>query len=149
MDKNGRPTDDPQAVLDGGWTLPIGGYKGFGLTCVLEILAGVLTGAGGRQRDRQSVHRPGGETPQGLGHFTMAIDPRAFMPLEAFLARVDAYIAMMKSADLAPGVAEITMPGEPEFRREEDRRRNGIPLSLNLIDKLNRYAAELGVAQAL
>lgn len=148
VDKNGQPTDDPQAVLDGGWTLPIGGYKGFGLTCVLEILAGVLTG-GPLGNAIGNLFTAGPEVPQRCGHFAMAIDPAAFMPLETFLERMDDYIRMMKSSDLQPGVDEITIPGEPEFRREADRRVNGIPLSVNLIERLNAYAEKIGVPARL
>jgi LDH2 family malate/lactate/ureidoglycolate dehydrogenase len=147
-DKHGQLTDDPKAVINGGWVLPIGGYKGFGLTCVLEILSGVLTG-GALGNEIGNLFTSPAATPQDLGHFAMAIDPAVFMPLDAFRARMDIYIAMMKAADLAPGVEEITMPGEPEFRREEDRRRNGVPLDVNLIARLNKYAAELGIGQSL
>src|SRR5436190_10344260 len=45
VDKEGRATDDPKRVLDGGWILPIGAHKGFGITMFIEILSGVLTGA--------------------------------------------------------------------------------------------------------
>jgi LDH2 family malate/lactate/ureidoglycolate dehydrogenase len=143
-DKHGNPTEDPNDVINGGWVLPIGGYKGFGLTCVLEILSGVLTG-GATGVNIGNLFTASAETPQDLGHFAMAIDPTVFMPIEAFRARMDAYIAMMKAADLAAGITEIMMPGEPEFRREEDRRRNGVPLDAKLVARLNKYGAELGI----
>jgi LDH2 family malate/lactate/ureidoglycolate dehydrogenase len=42
VDRSGRATDDPQAVLDGGWTLPVGAYKGSGLILIMEVLSGPL-----------------------------------------------------------------------------------------------------------
>ena len=148
VDKNGTPTDDPQQVLDGGWPLPIGGYKGFGLTCVLEILAGVLTGGALNDAIGNLFTAPA-EVPQGLGHFVMAIDVSAFMPADQFKERLDTYITMFKASELQPGIDEVTFPGEPEFRREVERRANGIPLSTNLIARLNAYARDVGAAESI
>ena len=143
VDRDARPTEDPKQVLDGGWILPIGGYKGFGITLFLEILSGVLTGGliGSEIRD---LYGAGRETAQGLGHFAIAIDPTAFMPLDDFKRRMDAMIRMIRASKLAPGVTRMTLPGEPEFDKEADRLAHGIPLSTAVLDQLNRLGRELG-----
>ncbi|MBV9260090.1 MAG: Ldh family oxidoreductase [Pseudolabrys sp.] len=143
VDRNAQATDDPAKVLDGGWILPIGGHKGFGITMFIEIVSGVLTGAliGSAIRDLYNAPR---ELPQGLGHFCIAIDPSAFMPVEQFKNRMDDMIRMIKSSDLAPGTERMVIPGQLEFEKERNRRANGIPLSVKLVTQLRVLGAELG-----
>jgi LDH2 family malate/lactate/ureidoglycolate dehydrogenase/quinol monooxygenase YgiN len=148
VDRDARPTDDPARVLDGGWILPIGGHKGFGITMFLEILSGVLTGArvGSDIRDLYNASR---SEPQGLGHFCIAIDPAAFMPLALFKSRMDAMIRMVKSSKLAPGVERMVIPGEPELEVKGRRLSEGIPLALGVLDQLNALARELGSSHSV
>ena len=143
VDKEGRPTEDPKRVLEGGWILPIGAHKGFGITMFIEILSGVLTGAsvGSQIRDLYNAPR---DVPQGLGHFCIAIDPAAFMPLDSFKSRMDEMIGMVKASKLAPGVARMVIPGEPETESKARRLRDGIPLSESLLTELNALARSLG-----
>jgi LDH2 family malate/lactate/ureidoglycolate dehydrogenase len=148
VDRNAMPTEDPARVLDGGWILPIGGHKGFGITLFLEILAGVLTGGpvGAAIRDLYSTTS---DVSQGLGHFVIAIDPSAFMPIDAFKQRMDDTIRAIKASTLAPGLERMTIPGEPEFELEEIRRQHGVPLVESVLDSLNTLAAELSVARRI
>ena len=139
---------DPARVLDGGWILPIGGHKGFGITIFLEILSGVLTGARIGSEIRDLYNAPRSE-PQGLGHFCIAIDPAAFMPLEQFKARMDEMIRMVKSSKLAPGVTRMIIPGEPEIEAKRRRIAEGIPLATTVLDQLNALARELGSSRAI
>ena len=148
VDRDARPTNDPARVLDGGWILPIGGHKGFGITMFLEILSGVLTGArvGSEIRDLYNAPR---EQSQGLGHFCIAIDPAAFMPLAAFKVRMDAMIRMVKASQLAPGVERMVIPGEPEVETKLRRLAEGIPLANSVLDQLNTLARKLGSAHTV
>lgn len=144
VDKEGRDTTDPRAVLDGGWLLPIGGYKGSGLILVLELLSGALTG-GAMGQAVNNLYGDDLAAPQGLGHFVLAIDPEAFLPGGQFGQRVDWWIREIKTSEPAPGFDEIIIPGEPEFRREEERRRHGIPLSVQVLDEILTVATGLGI----
>ncbi len=144
VDSAGQPTEDPQKVLDGGWILPIGGYKGWGLILFLDILSGVLTG-GPMGPEVTDLFTGAAATPQGLGHFVMALNIEAFMPVDAFKRRMDARIRAIKNSERLPGVEEILMPGERELRLEHERRRSGVPLSVNVLDQVAAVAAELGV----
>lgn len=141
VDSQGRPTDDPQKVLDGGWTPPIGGYKGSGLILVAEVLSGVLTG--GRFSNEIGDLYADVSSPQGLGHFVMAIDIEAFMPKNEFKRRVDFLIRLIKNSTLAPGFEEILIPGEREFKMEGERRDKGIPLSAEVLNQLESLAKEV------
>jgi LDH2 family malate/lactate/ureidoglycolate dehydrogenase len=143
VDRNAKPTDEPSRVLDGGWILPIGGHKGFGITMFIEILSGVLTGAliGSAIRD---LYNDPHEQPQGLGHFCIAIDPEAFMPIAQFKRRMDEMIRMIKASALAPGNERMIIPGQLEFEKEKARRLQGIPLAVKLISQLRKLGSDLG-----
>ena len=143
VDRDAQPTDEPAKVLDGGWILPIGGHKGFGITMFIEILSGVLTGAliGSAIRDLYNAPR---EQSQGLGHFCIAIDPNAFMPVAIFKSRMDEMIQMIKASELAPGTERMVIPGQIEFERERERRANGIPLANKLVEQLRQLGREVG-----
>lgn len=143
VDAEGRPTTDAEHIRKGGWILPIGGYKGWGLIVVMEILAGVLTGAalGGDAGELYAdVTRN-----QRNGQFFIAIDVGAFMDPADFRQRMDDYIRATKASEKLDGVEEILMPGEPEFRREQRQREAGILLGRKVMDEVLALAGELGV----
>jgi len=120
VDKEGRPTTDPEALYTGGALLPFGGvvgYKGYGLSLVVEVLCGVLTGAG-------FATSKGFKGGNGVIMGVIRVD--SFTPLDAFLMRVEDLVKSVKSSPLAPGVQEILVPGEPESREERRRLERGI-----------------------
>lgn len=147
VDSGGNPTTDPRKIIEGGWILPIGGYKGFGITMVLEILAGVLTGGALGQDICELYGTP--ESPQALGHFALVIDPDAFMPRAVFEERMAIYVEMIKVSERAPGITEIIVAGEPEARRHAEALRSGVPIERSVLDKLEALAVELGVLAGL
>ena len=135
---NGEPTEDPeQGML--GTLFPLGGAKGFGLAVVVDALTGVLSGSGF------------GLTPfadpraQDVGYLLLALDVSRFMPVTRFKARMDAFIQEIRSSPLAPGAEAIYLPGELEYRREEQRRRDGVPIEAERHGALNALAEELGM----
>jgi len=142
VDSLGNPTEDPAKVLKGGWTLPIGGYKGWGLILFFEILSGVLTG--GRIATDITDLYGDPAISQGLGHFVLALDVEAFIPIGEFKKRIDEYIRLIKSSEIAPGFDEIMLPGEREFRLESIRRNNGIPITTEVFSQLKSLAIEVG-----
>lgn len=108
-----------------GLLTPVGGVKGYGLALVVEILAGVLTGAG----FGSDLPSPGNvDRPELIGFFMVAIDVAAFMPLDTFIARVDALADQIKSAAPAPEASGIFLPGELEHRSKQQRLNHGLPL---------------------
>jgi uncharacterized oxidoreductase len=132
LDKEGKPTTDPNAFFDGGAFLPIGTYKGYGLAVVLEAINGAL--GSGCSHDRVS-----------RGHLYAAIDPSGFVPIEEFKARVDSFIRHLKAAPTIPGVEEVFVPGEIENRTMEKRLREGIPIDDAYWQPLLHKARELGL----
>ncbi len=75
VDADGEPTTDPTAAL-GGSLVSAGGYKGFGIGLMVELLASALTG-GNRSVDVPPLKTPEGP-PHDLGQFYIVIDPGAF-----------------------------------------------------------------------
>ena len=117
----GEPTTDPQDFLAGGLLLPFGGHKGFGLALLVEVLAGVLTGA--------SFGAAASVTHGREGHFFLVLDPELFLPREQFTARLDELIGQVKTGARARGTDELFVPGERGQRRAAELRRAGeVPL---------------------
>ena len=138
---DGTPTVDPAAAL-AGWLLPMGGHRGFGLALLWEVLTGVLSG-GSRLLD---VGVPDEyDRPQGVSMFLLAINPEVIMPFDDFVTRVDELIDRVHSSATAPGVDRLLVPGERSHRVEEERARDGIPVSGEMVATLKKVGAELGV----
>lgn len=143
LDEHGRPTTDPAAAMRG-VVLPIGGPKGAGLSMLMDIVAGVLTGAAfaGRVGDQYKVY----DRPQNVGHAVIVFRPDLFMPAEAATERMRDLVATVKAAPLAEGFDEILMPGEPEARMEARRLAEGIPYRRADLGPLLEIARARGVA---
>ncbi len=142
VDKEGRPTEDPQAALEGRM-LPLGGYKGYGLALMVEILTGILTGAGFGPH----VSEPG-EHKENVGHFFLALDVGRFMPLEEFRGRMKQMADEIHALPLAEGFERdpsgARFPGEIELEAAERRGREGIPLPGFLVSELEKVGEEVG-----
>jgi LDH2 family malate/lactate/ureidoglycolate dehydrogenase len=110
----------------------------------MEVLAGVLTGAGFGWDNRRE-HTPHVVKPANFGHFFMAIDPECFMPLSEFATRVDRLIEQTKAGDRAEGVEEILVPGEAELRARERSLQEGVPLRPSTYQALLKYAGQAGL----
>ena len=70
-DRDGNPTTDPAEAL-GGFLQPVGGHKGYGLALVVDLIAGLLSGAAYLSHVKSWVDTP--EEPQNLGHYFLLID---------------------------------------------------------------------------
>jgi uncharacterized oxidoreductase len=121
LNGRGEPSTDPREYYTEppGSLLTAGAHKGFGLSIAVEILAGILSGAGAASGE-PSVFRN--------GTLIVCIDPARFMPLPDFHAQVAALLGWVRSAPLAAGSEEILIPGEPEARLERERRARGITI---------------------
>lgn len=136
-DKHGKPTDDPFAFKDGGWLLPFGEYKGYALQLVSELLGAVLTGS-------RVGMEPDQLPPSTNGVFMIAVDPGAFVGLDAFRGGVDDVIRRVKEIEPEPG-KRVMIPGEPEWESKESRLAEGIPLPEETWDGIAKLAEELGL----
>lgn len=141
-DRNGNPTTDPSAVLNGGFILPVGGPKGFGLALMVELLTGVLSG-GAFSKMIPSMYDL--TQTQSIAHFMLAINISSFMEVERFKELSTVLSSYVKDAVKANGVEELYLPGEIELSTEEKRMQTGIPVSDNVVAELNKLADALQV----
>ena len=143
LDAQGCPTTDPKAAL-GGVVLPIGGYKGSGLSVLMDIFGGVISGAAFARDvgDQYKVF----DRPQDVGHFFLAMRADLFIPERDYRTRMDTLVQRVRDCPKADGFDEILIPGEPEARHEAERRRSGIPYSAGEIAALQEEAVKVGVA---
>lgn len=136
---DGEETDDPAAAMQGA-LLGIGQYKGYGLSMLTDVLTGVLSGGGFGLMPYSNPAK------QDVSHLMIAIDIEWFMPLAEFKARMDSFIKDIKAAKKRPGVEEILVPGEIDYRRERDYRQNGAKLDAVIFDQLRELAEKLQIA---
>ena len=141
MDSEGVPTENVDTALNG-LLMPLGGYKGSGLAMMAEILCAVLSG-GAMSTELGGIRIQG--QPMRTSQFFFAIDVARFMPRDEFYQRMQSLVAMVKSSRPAKGYDEVLVAGEPEWRAEELRRRDGIPLSDGVWQNLAQAAQQLGV----
>lgn len=142
MDKDGAPTTDTRAALEG-LPLPLGGYKGSGLAIMVEILCAVLSG-GAMLTELHGLRKQG--KPMRVGQFFLAIDVARFLPLDEFTARMEKLRDILKNTAPAAGFEEILLAGEPEWRATEQRTREGIPIAAPTWNVLCGLAERLGVS---
>jgi ureidoglycolate dehydrogenase (NAD+) len=140
VDERGAPTTDPAQVRAG---VPLGGYKGYALALMVEILTGVLAGAGIRDR----VGALYGEPPRPLdtGHCFLALDPERTVGRTAFEATLATLLDGLRASPTGPGFDEVLAPGDPEARAHTERARTGIPVEPALWATLRALGDELGV----
>lgn len=147
IDHTGEVTTDPAAVLQGGALMPLGGiermsgYKGYGLSLLVDILSGVLAGSA----FAGSVAQPNSNDPAGVGHFFAALRVDCFRPLVDFKQAMDTLIRELKHTPKAAGQDRIFIHGEKEFERAERALQAGIPLLTAVVDGLVQTGREIDV----
>lgn len=145
VDECGKPTTDPIAALKGA-LLPFGGPKGYGLSFVVDILSGCLTGAA---FGKHVVSLYPENKRSSLGHFLLVINPDVFIPINEFKASVAKAVQEIKACPTASGVPEVLVPGEIEYRTEQKRLRDGIPIDEETWRMIEELCKETGVKSAL
>lgn len=143
LDARGEPTTDPHAVA---CLLPLGDYKGYGLAFLVDLFCGPLNGMPFGPHIPAMYGDPGEH--RRLGSFMMAINPEMFGGGEAL---AHAATAMAKEARTQPRAANagaVQVPGDPEYRVQEEREREGIPVDPGLLKEMQAWSQTLGVKMA-
>jgi LDH2 family malate/lactate/ureidoglycolate dehydrogenase len=141
--RDGKPLTDPKRAEEG-LLLPIGDYKGYGLSLIIGLLAGTLNGAAFGREVIDFVKEQGKAT--NTGHAIVAVSVEAFAPAAAFKRQVDAAIRTMRGAERLPGVERIWLPGEQSHLKRQERAKGGVPMPKPLRDSLAAAARDLGIA---
>ncbi len=142
IDKEGKPLTDPKRA-DEGRLLPIGDYKGYGLSLIIGLLAGALNRAAIGRQVIDFVKEAGKATNTGQAIAALAID--TFMPVDEFKRGVDQLIRDIRDSRRLPGIERIWLPGEQSHAKLIDRRANGVPVPKALRESLNAVARDLAI----
>ncbi len=142
-------TSTGEAILDPrrsneGLLLPIGGYKGSGLSLILGLLCGPLNGA---RFGRDVVDFNADQAAAtNTGQMVIALDVARFTPLDEFKREIDRHSRELRASAPLPGSDRIRLPGEARAARRADRLANGVPLVPELVAQLDKLAGELAIA---
>ncbi len=142
IEPDGTPIIDPNRLYEViGSILPLGGdearggWKGFGLSLMVDVLTGLLSG-GGSSTELE---------PRQANHFFGALRIDAFTDLEEFFDQMDSMKVAMRAKPRLPGKGPLTFPGEPEAAMEEQCRRLGVPFHASVIEGLRKMSDDLGL----
>ncbi|HVF63071.1 MAG TPA: Ldh family oxidoreductase [Casimicrobiaceae bacterium] len=141
IDKDGKPSTDPNAFFDGGSFLPAGGivaHKGYALCFMIEALADVLSG----MEFREDSSRP---WPILDGCFMAIFNVEAFRPLIDFKRDLSQFLDWVKSSRPAEGSSGVFYPGERSSRNRERAEREGIDIPQFIYERVLAYARRFDV----
>jgi len=131
LDKEGNPTSDPKAGLEGSM-LALGGNKGAVLALIVELLVTALTGAAiGFEATSFFVEE--GNRPR-LGQAFLVIDPAALSGREVYDERIETLIAAMTAEPT------VRVPGYRRYALAAEAAEEGIEIPLNLQRQLEELA---------
>ena len=119
VDSAGEPSTDPAAFYDGGALVSFGGHKGYALAVMIDVVGGLLSGAG-------AASLPGYEGFNGT--VITALDVERFTPLAGFRAQVEDLRAELHATPPALGSEGVLLPGEPEEQTRRHRLEHGVPV---------------------
>lgn len=142
LDRFGQPTCDPNDLFTKptGAILPFGGYKGYGLALINELLAGVLSGGG---TCRPETNSPNDTVLNNM--LSVIIDPSRLVSPEWYDAETDTTLAYVKASPPRNPEEPLLIPGEPERLLFAERSRHGIPIDNHTWPELLQTARDLGL----
>lgn len=154
IDQQGYPTTDPNAMIGGGAILPLGsdqersGHKGYAMALMVDILCAVLSGANWGPFTppfalRQEI--PKRSVGKGIGHFFGAMRMDGFIEPDEFKTQMDDLIRTFRDTKPAPGTDGPLIPGDPEREAEAERKKNGIPLVMPVVEDLRDISRQTGI----
>lgn len=155
LSKEGKTSTDASELKKGGALLPLGSdyahgsHKGFGLSATVDILSGVLSGAGYGPWVPPFVSflEPVPNAPgEGIGHFVGAMRVDGFRPTAEFKANMDNWITRFKAAKRIDESQPVIIPGEPEQEAIIRRKKDGIPIVESVWKALDDLAASFKLA---
>jgi LDH2 family malate/lactate/ureidoglycolate dehydrogenase len=137
-DREGAPTTDPAAALDG-FLLPIGGYKGYGLSLMVDLFAGLLSGAA--YLDHVSSWSVDPERAQDLGHVFILIDTARLMGSGDLAGRMSDFAGILHGTPPSDPATPVRLPGEAELAAYRRQQREGVEVLREDVAALREMAA--------
>ena len=143
LDKDGRPTTDTQAALEG-TVMPMAGYKGAVISMMIDVLSGVLSGSAFGPHIGPLYGKL--DTKQDIGHLFGVLDIAKLIPVPNFKERLAQMCREIKAVPLAAGATAIYTPGEIEAAKKARRLQEGIPIPDGVRREFEETAAEIGIS---
>ncbi|REG82065.1 3-dehydro-L-gulonate 2-dehydrogenase [Algoriphagus antarcticus] len=125
FDEDGNLTKDPGAVIDNLLGLPIGLWKGSGLSMVLDLLSAVLSGGNASFEVGKSGHE------SAVSQVFLCFDPTKLKLTDWIEAKSDALIEDLKSSATF-GDKSVRYPGEKTLETRNKNLKNGVPIAEKL-----------------
>lgn len=145
VDKDGLPTTDPSHYPEEGAMQPMAAHKGYGLSVMVELLTGILSGG---------CTSMGGdivswcfemEKPNNVCHTFIAINPKMFLGEEKLSDRVETMAGILRTAPKAKGAERIYTPGEIEWSKHAIAEEEGFSIPADVEESLKGLAEESGI----
>jgi len=145
--KDGVETTNPKEIA---MLLPIGGYKGYGLSMVVEILCSMLTGMAYGPHIPKMFEAPMNQK-RFLGHFISAMRIDCFQDKSIFKERLSLMIDELKKEPRFDEDVPVQVADEPQKRHYAQRIEEGVPLTMkdyNLLKEVEKeYSVKLKVTR--
>ncbi|MGX9961840.1 Ldh family oxidoreductase [Roseomonas sp. F4] len=136
-DADGKPTTDPKKGLEG-FLLPVGGHKGYGLAVMVDLLAGLLSGAAYLTHVQAWDKNPG--AAQNLGHVFILIDTSKLATPELLRERMNDFVGILHSTPAADPAAPVMAPGDREMASLHRQRRDGVVVATADLEQVRQRA---------
>lgn len=131
LDANGNPTTDPIKAIKG-LVLPMAGPKGYGIALMIDIVAGLLSGAGYLNNVGKFYSDDG--IPMNVGQMFLAIDPSQVYDGD-FFSDFDNYVSKIRKSEAKVGKT-VSIPGDRKFSSRSENSEKGIILDNVTVEKL-------------
>jgi LDH2 family malate/lactate/ureidoglycolate dehydrogenase len=138
VDAEGRPSTNADDFYAGGALLPFGGHKGSGMSVLIELLGGLLTGMG---------TAPTASYGGGNGAVLLALRVGAFVAADSYAADAEQFRQELITAGRGNAPGPVLLPGEIETRTRAGRLRDGIPVTPAVLAGIYAVTDRLGVAR--
>ncbi len=139
---DGSPVTDPTKIGEAA-LLPFGGAKGYGISLMVEVLSGLLTGSGFSHSVKSTYSNF--QEKSDSGHAMIAIDVTKFMPLDTFHERFEALVNLLRASG---NDGDILLPGEIRWQQHTRNSINGLIIPLNVATELNEISIKYGLEPA-
>lgn len=136
LDKDGNPTNDPEAALEGS-ILPFGGFKGYAIAALIEILTGPLVQAG-YGHGVTGTASPTKDCTKG--DLYVAVDPSKFGDFNEFVEHTEDFVSQIRATG-----ETVAIPGDLEVKRIAEAEANGIAIDDKLYEQLKEICGNLDI----
>lgn len=139
--KDGVETTDPNEITT---LLPVGGYKGYGLSLIIEIFCSLFTGMPYGPHIPKMFEAPMSQR-RFLGQFVIAMKIDCFQNKEIFKERLSEMMKELRNEPRFDVNIPIQVAGDPEKKNYEERKKEGIPLKPIEYEVFKKLSEQYGV----